>query len=290
MNSQKTRQHRFLEKSPVLAAAVMCFLWFVVFQLLEVVINLPFSMMISGYDAKFGPIGVVISTILMMGVYRWWFRPEFEGMLKGNLPLGFLLGLVELGYVLIPFAAGFLAGEKIQIKPISLTIFSVSLMAGMGEELAFRGVFISTLMRKWKNQNKFRNAAVISGTIFGLVHATNMFMGADPVRTMLQVVGSMSVGIIFSAIYMRSGSLLPCMFYHTTHDIIAIAASGNVSEEGVITGAKLSWTDGLEMVLAIVMAAVALYILRAANSEEMRELWNRKWKDENAEIPEQNEV
>jgi hypothetical protein len=80
------------------------------------------------------------------------------------------------------------------------------------------------------------------------------------------------------------------MFYHTIHDIIAIAASGNVSEDGVITGAKLSWTDGLEMVLAIVMAAVALYILRAANNEEMRELWNRKWKNDKAEIPEQNEV
>ncbi|MBQ9033980.1 MAG: CPBP family intramembrane metalloprotease [Lachnospiraceae bacterium] len=246
--------------------------------------------MISGYDAKFGPIGVVISTIFMIGVYRWWFRPEFEGMLKGNLPLGFLLGLIEVGFVLIPFAAGLFAGEKIQLKPISLTILGVSLMAGMGEELAFRGVFISTLMREWKNQNKFRNDAVISGIVFGLVHATNLFMGANPVRTLLQMVVSMCVGIIFSAIYMRSGSLLPCMFYHTVHDIIAIAASNNVSEEGIITGTALSWTDGLEMVLAIVMAVIALYILRAANNEEMRALWNRKWMNEKAETLEQNEV
>ena len=92
MSSQKLRQHRLVEKSPILAALIMCFLWFVVFQLLEVVINLPFSVMISGYYAKFGPIGDVISVIFMIGVHRWWFRPEFEGMLKGNLPLGFLLG------------------------------------------------------------------------------------------------------------------------------------------------------------------------------------------------------
>lgn len=215
--------------------------------------------------------------------------PEGHGLLKGNLPLGFLLGLVEAGYVLIPFAVGLLAGEKIQLKPISLTILSVSLMAGIGEELAFRGVFISTLMREWKNQNKFKNAAALSGITFGLVHATNLIMGADLVHTMLQVVGSMCVGIIFAAIYMRSGSLLPCMFYHTVHDVIAIAASDNVSEEGVITGAELSWTAGLEIVLAIVMAAIAFYILRAANNEEMRKLWNRKWKNEKVETSVQNE-
>ena len=36
MSSQKLRQHRFVEKSPILAALIMCFLWFVVVQLLEV--------------------------------------------------------------------------------------------------------------------------------------------------------------------------------------------------------------------------------------------------------------
>ena len=80
------------------------------------------------------------------------------------------------------------------------------------------------------------------------------------------------------------------MFYHTVHDIIAIAASNNVSEEGIITGAGLSWTDGLEMVLAIVMAVIALYILRAAYNEEMLALWNRKWKNGEVETSEQNEV
>lgn len=72
--------------------------------------------------------------------------------------------------------------------------------------------------------------------------------------------------------------------------IIAIAASNNVSEEGIITGAELSWTNGLELVLAIVMAVIALYILRAAYNEEMRALWNRKWKNGEVETPEQNEV
>ena len=278
MNSQKPRQHKFVEKAPVPAAILMSILWLVLYQLLEYAVNLPISGMISGYDPMTGPIGLVVSTAIMMGVYKWWFRPEFEGMLKGSLPLGFLLGLTELAYLLISFAISILSGYELSIKPLTGGILFISLVAGIGEEFIFRGVLVSTLMRQWKDQNKFRTAALVSGIVFGLAHATNVLAGADPLRTLLQVIGSVSVGIIFSAVYLRSGSLLPCMFYHTVHDIIAIAGESEVTESGIITGSRIGWTDGVDLVLSIVLAAIAFWMLRAAKHEEMQELWNRKWK------------
>lgn len=278
MNSQKTRQHRFVEKAPVPAAILMCILWVVLYQLLEYAINLPLSMLISGYDAATGPIGLVVSTAIMMGVYKWWFRPEFEGMMKGSLPLGFLLGLTELAYVLISFAISILSGFELSIKPLTGGIIFISLTAGIGEEFIFRGVLVSTLMRQWKDRNKFRAAALVSGIVFGLAHAANVLVGADPLRTLLQVIGSISVGAVFTAVYLRSGSLLPCMFYHTVHDIIAIAGESEVTENGIITGSRIGWTDGVDLVFSIALAAIALWMLRAAKHEEIREVWNRKWK------------
>ena len=119
---------------------------------------------------------------------------------------------------------------------------------------------------------------MLSGIVFGLIHATNVFAGADPLRTLLQVIGAVGIGVIFTAVYLRSGSILPCMFYHTLHDIIAIAGESEVTETGIITASKINMGDGANLVMSLVLAAIALWLLRPEKNEEMRALWNRKWK------------
>ena len=278
MNSQKRKQHKFVENTPIATALLMSILWFVLYQVVELAINIPLSIVISGYDGMSGPIGLILSIVIMMGVYKWWFRPEFEGMLKGDLPKGFLLGLFELGFVILSFLFSALAGYQIAPKPLSAQIISVSLAAGMSEELVFRGVILSTLMRQWKDQKKYRTAALVSGIIFGLLHAMNIFSGADPLGTLLQVIAAAGIGVIFSAVYLRTGSILPCMFYHTVHDVIAIAGSSGVTDSGIITASGFDREDMINLVLTAVLAAIAFYMLRDAKNEEMRAIWNRKWK------------
>ena len=278
MNIKKKRQHKIVEKTPVVAALLMCVLWSVLQQLIAFVVNLLLSLVISGYNDMSGPVGLVVSIAVMMAVYKWWFRPEFEGMLKGDLPKGFLLGLFELGFVILSFLLSALTGYQINPKPLSAQILFVSLAAGMTEELIFRGVVVSTLMRQWKDQNKFRTAALVSGIIFGLIHALNVFAGADPLGTLFQVISAIGIGVFFSAVYLRTGSIVPCMFYHTVHDILAIAGSSGVTDSGIIATSSLDKSDLINLVLTVVLAAIAFYMLRDAQNEEMRAIWNRKWK------------
>ena len=284
MNSQKTRQHKFIEKFPVVAAILMAIFWMLLFEIIEVIINFGIHMVISGYDVATGPVGLFAGAAITLVLYKWWFRPEFEGMLKGDLPLGFLLGLIELGYVLISYVPNLIDGS-FSIKPLTLTILFVSLTAGIKEEVVFRGVIISTLMRQWKDRNLFRQAALVSGIVFGLIHAANIFAGADPLQTLFQVIGSVSVGFIFAAVYLRTGSILPCMFYHALHDIIAIACESNVSENGIMSARAFWWGDVFNLAMAAVMAAAAFWLLRDAKTEQIREIWNRKWKLEAAPAP-----
>ena len=277
MNSQKTRQHKFVEKFPVVAAILMAIFWMLLFEIIEVIINFGIHMVISGYDVATGPVGLFAGAAITLVLYKWWFRQEFEGMLKGDLPLGFLLGLIELGYVLISYVPNLIDGS-FSIKPLTLTILFVSLTAGIKEEVVFRGVIISTLMRQWKDRNLFRQAALVSGIVFGLIHAANIFAGADPLQTLFQVIGSVGVGFIFAAVYLRTGSILPCMFYHALHDIIAIACESNVSENGIMSARAFWWGDVFNLAMAAVMAAAAFWLLRDAKTEQIREIWNRKWK------------
>ena len=205
-------------------------------------------------------------------------------MLKGDLRLGFLLGLIELGYVLISYVPNLIDGS-FSIKPLVWTIILVSLTAGIKEELIFRGVIISTLMRQWKDRNLFRQAALVSGIVFGLIHAANIFAGSDPLQTLMQVLASVCVGFMFAAVYLRTGSILTCMFYHVLHDIIAISCESNVSVNGLVAARAFWWGDVFNLAMAAVMAVAAFWLLRDAKTEQIREVWNRKWKLEAAPAP-----
>ena len=236
MDNQKVRQHKFVEKAPVPAAILMLILWMFIFEVIQTIIELGIHMVVSGYKVGSGPVGLFAGAIVSLALYKLWFNPEFEGMLKGDLPLGFLLGLIELGYVLVSYVPNLIDGS-FSLKPLTWVIIITSLTAGIKEEFLFRGVIVSTLLRQWKDRNMFLQATLVSGIVFGLIHAANVLAGADPVQTLFQVIASVGVGIFFAAVYIRCGSILPCMFYHVLHDIIAIAAESNVAENGIMSRA-----------------------------------------------------
>ena len=277
MNSQKVRQHKFVEKAPVFTTILMFILWMFIFEVIQTVVDLGIHMVISGYTVGSGPVGLFAATIASLALYKLWFAPEFEGMLKGDLPLGFLLGLIELGYVLVSYVPNLIDGS-FSIKPLTWVIIITSLTAGIKEEFLFRGVIVSTLLRQWKDRNMFVQATLVSGIVFGLIHATNILAGADPMQTLFQVISSTGVGIFFAAVYIRCGSILPCMFYHVLHDIIAIACESNVAENGIMSAKAFWWGDVFNLALSFVLAAVGLWLIRGAKTEQIRKIWDRKWK------------
>ena len=130
MNSQKVRQHKFVEKAPVPAAILMFILWMLLFEVIQAIADLGIHMVISGYTVGSGPVGLFIATIASLALYKLWFAPEFEGMLKGDLPLGFLLGLSELGYVLVSYVPNLIDGS-FSLKPLTWVIIITSLTAGI---------------------------------------------------------------------------------------------------------------------------------------------------------------
>ena len=264
--------HRFLDRYTVLGAILLAVYGIIA---IEVVFGIIIRVVTSRTDLL--PAGSVFGALIVLAIHKRWFYPEFEGNLRGGRPgLGFRLGLfILIAWALVP--VNMIRHPENYAVP-TLATLSIALMAGFAEETAFRGLSLSYLMRQWKDRNLFRQAALVSGIVFGLIHAANIFAGADPLQTLFQVIGSVSVGFIFAAVYLRTGSILPCMFYHALHDIIAIACESNVSENGIMSARAFWWGDVFNLAMAAVMAAAAFWLLRDAKTEQIREIWNRKWK------------
>ncbi|NVM44274.1 MAG: CPBP family intramembrane metalloprotease [Candidatus Lokiarchaeota archaeon] len=110
---------------------------------------------------------------------------------------------------------------------------------GLWEEVAFRGVVIPLLSRKYKNVI----AILISGVVFGLAHAFNiigvLLSGGPHYLTALQVIYTILIGFSMGYMYIKSKSLLPSIIYHYLIDTVGLAFINVYFENIILVGVFL---------------------------------------------------
>jgi uncharacterized protein len=118
----------------------------------------------------------------------------------------------------------------------------VTVLAPISEEVFFRGFFFRTL-RNWRGPWV---AAVITGVVFGAVHAFGSPVG--------YLVPLAAFGVGLCVLYWRTGSLLPCIAVHALNNSLAFGYA-----EG------WSWQIPLVMLGSVAVdAAIVLPVVRAA--------------------------
>ncbi|MBQ8149951.1 MAG: CPBP family intramembrane metalloprotease [Clostridia bacterium] len=82
-------------------------------------------------------------------------------------------------------------------------------VAGLLEELIFRGLLFKAMYKD------SRKAAVIVGSLtFGMGHIVNLLNGAPLLETLLQIAYATAIGYLFIVIFLKSGSIVPCIIAH----------------------------------------------------------------------------
>ncbi|MFX1274728.1 MAG: type II CAAX prenyl endopeptidase Rce1 family protein [Promethearchaeota archaeon] len=98
--------------------------------------------------------------------------------------------------------------------------FIIALIPGIWEEIAFRGVMLPMLLKKY-NQKR---AIVINSIIFGSYHIFNvltlLFLGSNWVYVIFQVIYASFFGMAFAYIYIKTNSLLPGIILHYLIDSV----------------------------------------------------------------------
>ena len=114
-------------------------------------------------------------------------------------------------------------------------------MAGVGilEELIFRGL----LFRAMEKDNR-KAAVLVSSLTFGIGHIVNLLNGAPVLDTLLQIIYAVSIGLLFTILFLKTGSLIPCIITHST-----------VNALSAIAGPRSS---ALDLVAALVLTIVPL--------------------------------
>ena len=106
---------------------------------------------------------------------------------------------------------------------------------GVAEEFLFRGVIAQTLLEHFGTSRAgIWKACLLSGLFFGGAHLTNILSSA-PFGVLMQCVFAGSLGVLFAAIYFRTGNLWVLVFLHGAQDAASLLAGGLYGTENMST-------------------------------------------------------
>ena len=131
-------------------------------------------------------------------------------------------------------------------------LFVISMLCvGFLEELIFRGF----LFRAIEKENLTR-AVIISSVTFGIGHIVNLFNGYDLFSNILQIIYAVAVGFLLVFIFIRTGSLVPCIVFHSLNNVLSGFGSAQL-----LTDIAGSEQGGQMLNICIRIALAVLYLL-----------------------------
>ncbi|AKR57210.1 hypothetical protein XM25_15733 [Devosia sp. H5989] len=143
-----------------------------------------------------------------------------------------------------------------------------TLFVGFSEELMFRGVLFRALLTRvsiWP-------AIWISVALFGAVHTLNVFVTGDLMMAAAQAVAAAMSGMLFMALVIRMGSIIPAMIFHAIWDFTTLSLASNVP----MSGGAVNLTP-LQMTLPVLFVLpnflYGLYLLRGVGRDAR---WQRQ--------------
>ncbi len=259
---------------------------------LGVVLELLWGLLIVSLSAQI--IGIIITGIFNL--------PEFFSEQNVNVFFGILIAIILLYYhrkkrmgegfggyycstcnklglkLMIVFVAYWIVGTInvaifSKLGMINAQVVLMSLGAGVMEETMFRIIPLTFAMRHREKKNFIVYSVIATSVIFGAVHVGNYFVGAPLDISIFQGIATTFIGLLFAAIYLRTGNILFIVGSHFINDVISGFDAGALSDNLVYT-AGIQPYNYIDLAMVLVMAGIAIYLIRPSKHSEIIELWD----------------
>lgn len=159
--------------------------------------------------------------------------------------------------------------------------------AGVYEEFLMRGLPLGNVLWKKDSRKQFIGLAFYTSLFFGLMHVANLFKGGDIPGVVGQVFNATCVGVLFAAIYLRTGSIIPTIILHALWDAPSFLDPVYIENktmfpapvvgENLLSSLPANVAEILPvivmmiaMVIGLVELVYALFLLRKSKWEEIK--------------------
>ena len=147
-----------------------------------------------------------------------------------NILLGLLMATLTLSSILL---ASLLTGHFVfDWSTVPALRWLKGLTRGIWEEVFFRGIILVLFMRVYSQ----RKAVFFSTFLFALVHLDPMALSPEMI---VDVVGIFFMGLLFTYLVLKTGSLLPGIVFHYVHDIFVLLVQNTPGVDKVLASVLL---------------------------------------------------
>ena len=199
------------------------FVWIGIYCLVQSLAN--------GISAKIGiPRSANAVLALIQSIYMlWWLHKN--GLMREfqlNKPSQSAKNMLFYVPLILISTSNLWLGVQMALTTTEL-VFHILLMVCVGflEELIFRGFLFEALRKK-----SLKTAVIVSSLTFGAGHILNLFngRGMSLKEVLFQIAFAVLIGFLFVMVYLRSGSLIPCILSHQTINILSAFADHQAAE------------------------------------------------------------
>lgn len=133
----------------------------------------------------------------------------------------FLIPMIIISFVNLSF------GIHINYSWQQILLISIAMLGvGFSEEILFRGFLMKAIMNK-----STKVAILLPSMIFGIIHITNLFSGANIIMTTLQIIYATFFALMCSMFFYKTNNIIPCMICHSITNITNVFLPNNLSVE-----------------------------------------------------------
>lgn len=133
----------------------------------------------------------------------------------------------------IPATGNLWDGFSLSYQGAELIIATLSMiLVGFVEEMIFRGFLFKAML----GNGRTVPAIIVSALTFGIGHIVNLFTGQAGLETAMQVIFAISWGFIFTMVFFRSQSLIPCIVAHAMIDVFSLYGRDNELTDRIYIG------------------------------------------------------
>ena len=272
------KNHSFLDRHPV-AGSFLLMAWGLLIppSAGSVVGSIVSSGMGEDMQSIITGVLCALAALLILWLHKWFFRPEFEGCLRGGG------GAECMRIVLFPLIYLLVSGIFILLLsddpglPYPVAI-GTSLKAGFCEEAAFRGLPVSLLCRHWREERKIPVILMLTSVCFGVIHIVNLAGGAPLHQTLLQCWCACGIGMLLAAVFLRTGNLWITIIFHVLNDILASCDRSRVTDDLVLINNQIGMMEVSDVVVCTCLFAAGFWLIRPGVRGKIITLWDRKWR------------
>ena len=231
---------KLYEKSEIWFAVI----WIIVYVVLvsaadDVSKSLGFQKLITA------PLCVVLTLVLFV-----WIRKNGLSEKYGLFPFkGNWKNYLYFVPLLLIMSVNLWHGVRLNMSAAESAVYVLSMLCvGFLEEVIFRGFLFRAMCK-----SNVKRAIIISSVTFGIGHIVNLLNGSELFSNLLQVCYAIAIGFLFTIIFYKGKSLLPCIITHSiVNSLSTFGVEGSQTYRMVIAA-----------VLCVISAGYALWILRA---------------------------